>query len=455
MTKPPDLIQTFQAALAKHQQNQLPEAESLYRQVLQADPDHADALHLLGVLEHQKQQPAVALALLQRAIRLAPNQAGYHSNLGVVLRKLSRLKAALASYETAIKLDPNQTDAHYNRGIILSVLGRHAEARRCYKRVLAINPNYTDAWLNLAICCLKLGDFAKGWELYEWRWVSKAMGEMKRQEFAKPLWSGKEPIAGKIILLHAEQGLGDTLQFCRYAALVAGRGARVLLQVQPELKALLAQLPGVTGLYANGEPLPDFDYHCPLMSLPLALATRLDNVPAAPSYLAPDPERLRTWQVKLGVPKQPRIGLVWSGGPLHKNDAQRSIPLALLRPLWAQQGYEFFSLQKEIRVTDQADLEASPIRHFGNSLSDFSDTAALVACMDQVISVDTAVAHLAAALGKPTWLMLPFDPDWRWLLKRTDSPWYPSMRLFRQTRAGDWSEVLDRVQSALTASSDS
>jgi hypothetical protein len=263
------------------------------------------------------------------------------------------------------------------------------------------------------------------------------------------LWRGEQAIAGKTLLLHAEQGLGDTIQFCRFAKLAAARGATVLMELQLPLESLLADLDGVSSVLAQGETLPAFDYHAPLLSLPRAFDTRLDRIPAAIPYLHADPIHVGEWEAKLGDKALPRIGLAWSGSAEHKSDQKRSIPLAQMAELVSGHA-QFVSLQKELRAADRVTLsERHDIRHFGDELHDFADTAALIEACDLVISADTAVAHLAGALGKEVWILLPFSPDWRWLLERDDSPWYPTARLFRQRAEGDWDSVIRRVASQL------
>jgi hypothetical protein len=291
--------------------------------------------------------------------------------------------------------------------------------------------------------------------MYEWRWKVESPASQPRQ-FQEPLWLGDVSLAGQTILLHAEQGLGDTLQFCRYAPLVKSLGAHVLFEAPQILHPVLGGLEGIDQLFKKGDPLPGFDLQCPLLSLPLAFKTTIVTIPSSGAYLKSEPELVKTWAIRLGERRVPRVGLVWSGNPGHGNDRNRSVSLAaLLAQLPA--GLDYVSLQKEIRDADRATLDAfGNVRFFGPELRDFADTAALSDLMDIVISVDTSVAHLCGALGKPTWMLLPFCPDWRWLLERNDSPWYDSMTLYRQPSVGDWDAVFSRVstdlQSTLNAS---
>ena len=308
-----------------------------------------------------------------------------------------------------------------------------------FERAIHRRPDHAAAHWNLADCRLLLGDFERGWQEYEWRW-KRDQREIKQREFPQPRWSGAEALAGRTILLHSELGLGDTLLFCRYAKEVAARGARVVLEVQPPLVTLLAGLAGVAQIVASGDPLPVFDCHCPLMSLPLAFRTHLGTVPADVPYVRSDPARVAQWRSRLGASAKPRVGLVWSGSVALRND-QRSMALADMLPLVDDRA-EWVSLQKELRDADREDLASrAAIRHLGDELRDFSDTAALVDLMDLVVTVDTSVANLAGAMGKKVWILLPYNPhDWRWMLTREDSAWYPTARLFRQPAPGDWGE---------------
>jgi hypothetical protein len=297
---------------------------------------------------------------------------------------------------------------------------------------------------------LLLGNFQDGWQGYEWRWKNGDLPFFNnKRDFPEPLWLGEQSLVGKTILLHAEQGLGDTLQFCRYAPLVSQLGAKVILEVQRPLFKLLQNLAGVNQIVAMGDPLPTFDYQCPLLSLPLAFKTELDSIPLAPQCITSDMGKAARWEAKLGKKAKLRVGLVWSGSTIHKNDRNRSLTLSQLLPYLPPQ-IDYVCLQKEMRDVDKVLLAQHPeIQYFGDALEDFTDTAALCELVDVVISVDTSVAHLAGMLGKPTWVLLSFSPDWRWLLDRDDSLWYPSVKLYRQTRINDWDGALKRTKADL------
>lgn len=474
----------FRKALAFHQRKQLAQASELYRAVLRVRPVHFDALHLSGVIAYQTKDLAAAVELIGKAIEIDPDNAAPHNNLGLVLHELRRFEGALASYERAIALKPDYAEAWSNRGNTLRGLGRLEAALGSYERAIALKPDYAralanrgnllrelgqvdaavdscdraiaanpalgQAHFNKSLALLLGGDFAKGWELYEWRWADEEK-ILERRRFEQPLWLGKESLAGRTILLHAEQGLGDTIQFCRYAPLVAEMGARVVMEVQKPLASLLGQVPGIAELIVKGSPLPSFDYQCPFLSLPLALKAELHSIPRSPRYLHADQRKLVRWASRLGESDRPRIGLAWSGSPRHQNDRKRSLRLADLLP-FLPAGCQYVSLQKEVRDVDRPILASSAnILDFSAEIDDFADTAALCELMDLVISVDTSVAHLAGALGRPTWVLLPFVPDWRWLLDRNDSPWYPSIRLYRQKGIGDWASVFHGLQGDLTS----
>jgi tetratricopeptide (TPR) repeat protein len=417
---------------------------------LAIDPGQAGAVHLKGICQLRLQRFTEALANCTRALELAPGHPEITNNVGLVLQRLARNAEALAFFDKAIALNPQFALAFNHRGTSLSELRRFDEALASFGSAIAIDPEYADAYWNRALLQLLLGDFAAGWGAREWGRKSKAVGFVDRQ-FTQPMWLGEQPIAGKTILLHSDEGLGDTIQFSRYATMVARLGARVILEVQDAVHPLLAAIEGVLlCLPKTAIVLPDFDLHCPLSSLPLAFGTRVETIPSAVAYLPAPPEaRVQAWAARLGAHDKLRVGLVWSGNPAHGNDRNRSMTLHTLSSILDLDA-RFVSLQKDARPDDQATLlEQAEIVDLTDHLSDFSETAALMSCLDLVITVDTSVAHLAAALGRPTWILLPYSPDYRWLLDRDDSPWYPTVRLFRQDESRDYTSVLARVRTEL------
>jgi tetratricopeptide (TPR) repeat protein len=393
-----------------------------------------------------------ALASFDRALTPRPDYVEALNNRGNSLRALSHYDAAIDSYQRALAVEPNSRQARINQGNVLQIMNRHEEALVCYDTVLMADPEHLDARWNGALCRLALGDFARGWRDFEWR-DRLTMGI---RPFAEPLWLGEPEIAGRTILLHAEQGLGDTLQFCRYATLLAARGARVVLEAQPPLQRLLATLDGVARVVARGDALGAFDLQCPLMSLPLAFGTTLATVPAAVPYLHADPRAAANWRARLAALPGVKIGLVWAGNPRSFNwiasemDRRRSIALAEFAPLASVGGISLISLQKDAAGAQARDPPSGMTIHdWTDELTDFADTAALVEALDLVIGVDTSVVHVAGALGKPVWILNRYGACWRWLRERTDTPWYPTARLFRQPRAGDWDAVMAQVRAAL------
>ena len=423
------------------------EALTAFSRTIRLEPNNARAYSNLGVVFERLNRPDKALRNYDRAIELDPDYADAYSNRGVVLSDLKRFDEALASCDRAIDLEPDYAEAYSNRGVVLSDLKRFDEALRNHDRAIELDPDYAEFYLNKSLTLLLWGELKEGWKLYEWRWKTKAQKIFPR-EFSQPLWLGEEAIKEKTILLHSEQGLGDTLQFCRYTALVKARGARVLLQVQKPLVRLLGELEGVDAILTQEDELPNFDCHCPLLSLPLAFQTDIQSIPSVYRYVDADKILQEKWASRLGSKTKPRIGITWSGNSAHINDHNRSLPLAQLIN-YLPKNYEYFCLQKDIRDQDLDVLGGSNIRRFSDKITDFAETAALCDLMDLVISVDTSVAHLAGALGKPTLVLLPYVPDWRWLLDREDSLWYSSVRLFRQERAGYWDPVLEKVKYAL------
>jgi tetratricopeptide (TPR) repeat protein len=410
-------------------------------------PGYADALTNRGIALYQSLRPQEAVAAFDLALALNPDGAEIHNNKGLALQALGRLDEALACADRAVALRPDMAENLNNRGMALQAMGRRAEALAAYDQAVALKPDYPEPYWNKSLVLILLGDYAAGWRLFEWRW--KRAESPPELRFDRPLWLGEEPLAGKTLLLHAEQGLGDTLQMLRYAPLLARRGATVVLSAPAALVPLAASVDGIDRVLQPGEALPPFDLHSPLMSLPLALGTRIDTIPAAVPYLSAPAAKLAEWRTRLGPGKRQRIGLAWAGNPAHRNDANRSIALKALLPLLDADA-DFFSLQKDYRPADEALMRADGrIRSHAEALEDFTDTAALVEQMDLMISVDTSVAHLAGALGKPVFVLLPWVPDYRWGLERADSPWYPTARLFRQARAGDWDGVVAEVVRAI------
>ena len=414
--------------------------------VLDAHPEDVEALTCRGGLLHFLDRDDEGLECLHRAIAIKPDAADAIYNCGIIHMELSRHEEALMYFEQACAIKPMPRTLG-NRGVVLVNLRRHAEAMDCYSQAQAIKDT-PEIRYNISICQLQLGDFQSGFEGYEWRWEANTSLKMVKPSYTQPKWSGAEPISGKTVLLYGEQGYGDTLQMCRFVKHVAARGAKVILVTQSGLQHLLADTEGASQVVEAGATLPLFDYHCSLMSLPLALGITLETVPVQIPYVRSRPARVARWREQLGDRVKPRIGLAWSGNKTHKNDKNRSLPLAQLQPLLTG-GFEWISLQQEVREADEKWLRDCAILHVGEQLRNYTDTAALVELMDVVVTVDTSVAHLAGAMGKPVWILLPFDSDWRWLLDRDDSPWYPTARLFRQPVQHDWDSVIATVRTEL------
>ena len=414
---------------------------------LELKPDFAEALGNYGGALNALKRHDEALNYSQRAVNLKPDNAEAFFNCGAASYALNRHEAALEYYDHALKLNSNH-ETLVNRGLVLADLRRLEEALESYDRALKLKPDSAKAHLNISLCRLQLGDFTQGWRGYEWRWEDGQLKRVKRN-FSQRLWLGLEPLNNKTILLHAEQGFGDTIQFCRYVKEVAALGAKVVLEVQRPLLPLLQNVEGTVQVIAHGAALPEFDLHCPLLSMPLALKTTLNSIPKDIPYIRSDVTRVQMWKNRLGKKSKPRLGIVWCGNATHNNDGNRNIASETLLPLLCDK-FEWISLQKEVRESEVALLAAhTNIRHFGEQLTDFSDTAALIELMDLVLTVDTSVMHLAGAMGKNVWVLLPFNADWRWLLERDDSPWYPSARLFRQPTMGAWKSVIARVGEEL------
>jgi tetratricopeptide (TPR) repeat protein len=515
----PTLQQLRDQAFLHHQQGKLVEAESLYREILAQSPDDAHAFYLLGLVDLQRGRNETAVAHMQQAIRLKPDFAEGHNNLGHALRTMGRMDEALASIRQAIRLQPNYAgahahlgvslaqegrlreavdayqealrlnpmdaetwsnlgiamwhlgrldeamanfnhalerrpdlaDAHSNLGSVLRAQGKVREALPCLREALRLNPDHVEAHWNLALALLAAGDFQQGWKEYEWRWKRR---EWPPRVFPQPRWDG-EPVQGRSILLCSEQGLGDTIQFIRYAAILKQRGARVIVSCQKPLRVLLAGCPGADVLCEQNREPAAFDVWSPLLSVPGLLSTTIETIPAPGPYLFASPKLVERWRRYLSRFKGFKVGICWQGSSGHSADRYRSVPLGQFAPLAAIEGVQLISLQKGHGSDQLRDL-TQPFSVFDlaykldNSSGAFMDTAAVMMSLDLVITADTAIAHLAGALGVPVWNALHMImTDWRWLLDRQDSPWYPTMRLFRQSRPDDWTGVFARMATEL------
>jgi tetratricopeptide (TPR) repeat protein len=415
---------------------------------LRIAPDDVELINGRGVALLELGRAQEALDDFDRILLGAPGHRDALGNLGNALLRLNRVEEALAAYDRALRFAPGDAGLLANRAAALRRLDRPHEALMSAIGALKRRPDFAQARFVEAVARLSLGDFADGWPAYECRWQIGWLASQRR-DYGAPLWLGKVSLNGKTILLHAEQGLGDTIQFVRYAPLLAARGAEIILEVQQPLVRLLSGLRGVAKIVARGETPPRYDFHCPLLSLPLACGTALETIPAELPYIVPADAEIASVRVRLRGPR-PRVGLVWSGERSHDNDLNRSISLATLRPLLDAPGIGFVALQHEVREGDAPLLLDRPdVLQIGGEFKDFADTAAAIAHLDAVISVDTAVAHLAGAMAKPLLLMLPFAADFRWLRQRSDSPWYPTAQLFRQPQFGDWDSVVKVLRQEL------
>jgi len=448
MTTRPELAgleALFAAALAHHQASRLDEARGLYRQILVKDPQQVMVWTHLGLASLPTGADKAAWAI-GRAVRLAPTLAEGYCSLAAVQRAAGAPERAIGSLRLATVLQPFLAAPLNNLATLEREAGRIGAAALLFRRASALSPDHPDIHCNLAAALLQLGAYEEGWREHEWRLHPGASTGQPRRAFDRPCWQG-EDLAGKTILLHAEQGLGDALQFVRFAAPIAALGARIIVEAAPSLTRLLATAPGVAATHAAGTPLPDHDFHLPLMSAAHRLGITLATLPAATPYLQASAGQSDLWARRLSAWPGLKVGLAWAGNPILKlpwsadANARRSIALERLQPLLEVEGVTIVSLQKDIRAAGLVDVM--------DEIEDFADTACLVEALDLVITVDTAVAHLAGALGKPVWILSRFDGCWRWLGHRADSPWYPSARLFHQKTKDDWTPVIDQVVTSL------
>lgn len=429
----------FEQALASH------------NKAIEINPNFAEAYCSRGLALQELKQFEEALNSYDKAIALKADYADAYNNRGVALKDLLRIDEALASYDKAITFKPDFTEAFTNRGNVLQDLKRMNEALASYDMALALKPDYAKAILSKSLLLLLMGDYLPGWELYEWRLQKNGRKDVYNSP-DKLSWRGQADLRGKSLLIHGEQGLGDLIQFCRYLPQLQSLGARLIFEVPKPLVSLISTLKCDMNVVAKGSELPYFDAYCPVMSLPMVFKTTLETIPAEIPYLFADASKKQAWEERLGKKKKPRIGVVWSSVSSFKNDSLRSMKLEQFIKCVPVDEYEVICLQKIIKDEDQALFKTldGQIKYFGDKLEDFADTAALASCMDMVLSTCTSVPHMTAAMGVPTWVLLSYSPDFRWLLNRDDSPWYPGAKLVRQPTLGDWDSVLEAIRADLS-----
>jgi hypothetical protein len=464
--------QAFAMALRLQQAGQHTQAAATYERIIAINPQFASAINNLGLLRTDMGQPEAALLLFRLALTLAPDSANAWCNVGSHWLTAGRQAEAAQAYDRSVRLNPLQPVLLNRLGLLLEALKQPEDAQDAFARAEKAAPleaeyaNNHGAMLRMAgqplkasrhfgahwnesLVRLLLGDFVEGWRRYEWRWKHGHLPSPQRA-FTQPRWNGS-PLKGRRLLVYWEQGYGDVLQFVRYAPLIPrdAQDPPILLECQRDLAPILRSLPGVS-VIATGDPLPDFDLQVPVLSLPLLFGTRLETIPSRVPYLRAEPDAVARWRDRLSGLPGLKVGIVWAGSPTHGNDRNRSIGLAPFVRLAAIPGVSLVSIQKGPTEGQAANPPGSfPLLNLSPDIRDFADTAAIMTSLDLVVCVDTSVAHLAGALGVPVWVLVPFMPDWRWLLDRADSPWYPTMRLFRQAQAGDWDGVLDRLEQAL------
>jgi tetratricopeptide (TPR) repeat protein len=436
--------------VAHSRKEKLDEAVDFFRQALKIRPDSPDILNDLAITLSRQTKYQEALAAYDESIRLRPNYAEAHSNRGNALRNLGRFEESLACYQRAIELRPNYADAHNNQGIALAEMGRFDDAIVSYTKCIQLRPQHVDAHMNRALTWLRKGDYAQGWAEYEWRWRKRPMSN---RALIQPQWNGF-PLAGRTILLITEQGFGDVLQFIRYARILKEQGARVVFECPDRLVKLVGGCPGIDQIIPQGQPLPDYDVFAPLLTIPGLVGTSVEAIPTHTPYVNADPALVEKWRTELSSDECLKVGINWQGNPKYAGDRHRSIPLTFFEPLSRVPGVKLFSIQKNDGYDQLSALNGRfPVVDLGarldNEAGPFMDTAAVMTNLDLFITSDTAVAHLAGALGVPTWMAVSTTPDWRWMTRREDCPWYPSLRLFRQTEHMTWGPVFARLASEL------
>jgi FKBP-type peptidyl-prolyl cis-trans isomerase 2/predicted TPR repeat methyltransferase len=437
----------YNLGVALQLSNRLDDAISAYQAVIKLKPDHRDAYHNLGNAYKDTGKPDSAMECYQKALELDPAYANAHNSMGTLLQEKGEIDKAIESYKKAIEYKTDFYEAYFNIGTALQEKGRIDEAIKYYQDSLRIKSDFAEAHVRLSSALLLSENFEEGWQEYEWR---RKLRNQSLYGFSQPLWDGSD-ISGRTILVYSEQGFGNTIQFIRYVPLIAGKGAKVIAECQKELKPLLDRMEGLEYVITQGDGLPEFDVHCPLLSLPMIFGTDLQSIPAKVPYISADPEISKKWEEKIQAQAPGiKIGLAWSGNPKFKKDRMRSCELRTFSPLAKIKGITYFSLQKDEAAEQAKSLpKGMKIVDFSDDIKDFGDTAGIIDNLDLVISVDTSVSHLAGALGKPVWTLIPFSPEWPWMLEREDSPWYPTMKLFRQPSAGDWQSVIKRVKKEL------
>ncbi len=481
-----DIGKILQQAVDQHTAGNLVDAEKAYQQVLQINPDHHDALHFMGVLAYNVGKHDIAKDYINRAIKILPSNDGCYNNMGniyqtqkdyaqamqwyaktieinpvnkkaynnlaVALTKLGNLDQALEKFQTALEIDPDYIEARNNMGETYRDMGQYDQAMQCFESVLQAWPDYVPARWNRSILWLLTANFKQGWPEYEWRW--KRATTPQRAIDSGKRWNGSD-IYDRTLFIYEEQGIGDTIQFMRYLPLLQKAGCKVIFETITPLIRLIESFKGFDRLWVgiknvDTRPTDHFDYYLPLLSLPAMFGTTLETIPGTVPYLSADENLSKIWKKRISNDNSFKVGVVWAGHPSHANDIRRSVMLNNFKFFKKKEGITTYSLQKE-KYEKWTDLDPKEIfeQDLGDQISDFADTAAIIDNMDLVISVDTAVVHLAGALGKEVWVLLPFSPDWRWMIDREDSPWYPTMTLLRQPEPGDWNSVFKRVETKL------